>query len=593
VATVQRHYEFTPPRNYNSSRKTPYRWLFSHIARHKLLIFLGLVLQLANITFQSIVPGIVGRMVALYNQNLLTAEIIAQNSILIFFILFSIAFIQFIRSASFETIGAKLERDARDELYSSLLGKSLTFHDSQKIGDIMSRITQDVRQLSLLMNPGVNLVFMAITFALIPIIFIGFINIQLMLTPAIFFVTFLFLAKRYNDRLTPWSLKSRETFAGIGSRLNETITGLPVVRGASREEKEEEIFKKNVQNNYEAEVSLGWARARYWPSLAFGLSLTISIYHGVYLMERNLIRIDQVVEFVLLFQLVFLAVLLNSFAISAVSMGLAASERIFEIIIGESEIDINEDGYDGEITGDIEFNNVSFGYTNSNYILKNVNLIIKPGDTVALVGVTGSGKTSLTKLLARMYDPNEGIITIDKINIKDWSIESLRKQFSLVEQDIFLFSKTIRENIVFGLNGVPDEKVIEAAKLAKANEFIESLPSGYNTIIGERGASLSGGQRQRIAIARAIIRNPKILILDDASSAIDSKTEDEINQAIRNVLKGRVSFIITHRIAQIRKADLIVLFDQGRIIDQGDHKHLFNNSDRYREIFSIFDEEEK
>ena len=587
---MSQNLEFIPPRNYRSSRKSSYRWLFSHIKRHKLLLLIGLTFQIANVTLQSVVPTIIGDMVAKYYAGTLDRHTITTNSVLILIMLVATAFIQFARSSSFETIGAKLERDARDELYTSLLGKSLTFHDKQKIGDIMSRVTQDVRQLTLFMNPGVNLIFMGFTFVLVPLIFISAINSQFIITSVVFFILYLFLAKRYNDQLTPPSIISREVLSDATSRLNEALTGIHVVKGASGEEYEEKFFEEKIEEYRDAEVRIGYIRGRYWPILIFGLTLTYSVLHGYFLYESGELQLNQLVELVLLFQLVNLGVFLNSFAVSALSLGFAASERIFELIEGESELELNSEGYREPIVGNIEFKNVSFSYGGAN-ALSHVSFNIKPGQTVALVGVTGSGKSTITKLLGRMYDPAEGEILIDGINLKEWSMEHLRNQFAVVEQDIFLFSRTIRENITFGLSDISEERILEAAKLANADDFIIEMPEGYDTFIGERGVTLSGGQKQRIAIARAIIRNPRVLILDDSSSALDSKTEDEINHAIRNVLRGRVSFIITHRIAQIRKADVIIILDKGQISAIGNHQELLSTSSKYKEIFSIFDEE--
>ena len=591
MAFSTRDREFIPPRDYHSNRKSSRKWLFSHLKRHKFLITVGLILQLVNITLQSIVPGLFSDLIAAFKNNKLTLEVIIQKSTLIGILLGSTAVVQLVRSFSFETVGARLERDSRDELYSELLGKSQTFHDSTKVGDIMSRVTQDVRQLSLLMNPGVNMIFLSMTFALVPIIFMGMINPKLLVTPVIFFLLFIYLSRWYNGKLTPWSLKSRTALGKLNNRLNEVINGIQVVRASTEEPFERKLFQQNIQDYYNAEVKLGWIRAKYLPSLFYGIAIMISIFHGITLYKANEIAFEELVEFILLFQLMRLAVFLNSFAISAISMGLAASDRIYEILEGESNIDLNVSGYAQEIKDGIEFNDVFFAYNGSN-ILENINFKVAKGQTVALVGVTGAGKSTIIKLITRLYDPISGSISIDSVNLKEWSIKSLRSQTSIVEQDVFLFSRTISENIKFGLSEISQDRIIEAAKIAQAHNFIMELPDGYDTVIGERGNSLSGGQKQRIAIARAIVRDPKILILDDSTSAIDSKTEDEINQAIKNVISGRIAFIITHRIAQIRRADHIILLDNGKIIDQGNHEYLSKNSEKYLEIFSIFDKED-
>ncbi|MCH8906651.1 MAG: ABC transporter ATP-binding protein, partial [Candidatus Heimdallarchaeota archaeon] len=349
------------------------------------------------------------------------------------------------------------------------------------------------------------------------------------------------------------------------------------------------IFRKNIEEYRVANVKLGSIQARYYPWVLLGIATALAIFHGIVLVRNETITLAEFVAFVLLFQLFRFPTFINIFAITAVTMGIASAKRILELLNGESLIDSNPEGHRAAIRGEIIFENVTFAYTEGTPVIKNIDFEVAPGQTVAIVGMTGSGKTTVTKLLNRLYVPQKGKILIDGINIQEWSIDSLRSQMAVVEQDVFLFTKSVRDNITLGLNDISDEEVVKAAKLAQAHNFILEMSDGYDTKIGERGITLSGGQRQRLAIARAVIRDPKILILDDASSAIDSKTEDEINRAIREVLKNRVSFLITHRIAQIRKADLIILMDQGMIIDKGNHDWLMAHSAKYREIFSAID----
>jgi ATP-binding cassette subfamily B protein len=238
------------------------------------------------------------------------------------------------------------------------------------------------------------------------------------------------------------------------------------------------------------------------------------------------------------------------------------------------------------VRGEIEFRSVAFGYQDGT-ILSEISFVAQPGETIAIVGQTGSGKTTLTRLVNRTYDATQGQVLIDGVDVKRWNLDSLRSQISMIEQDIFLFSKTIAENISFGARGeVSRERVEWAAKQAQAHDFIMSFPEGYDTVVGERGVTLSGGQRQRIAIARAFLTDPRILILDDSTSAIDSATEDQIQRAMREVLKGRTTFLITHRLAQIRWADRIVVIRRGRIDAQGTHAELMQTSEAYRRIFA-------
>jgi ATP-binding cassette subfamily B protein len=552
-----------------------------------------IVLQFAATFSANLIPGIIGGLVDLYDKGQLDLDKLTNQSILILILGVSVGVLVLIRNFAVEFMSQRMERDTRDELYSSLLGKSLTFHDKQKIGDVMSRAATDVRQINFMMNPGFNLVFASIVSALMPLVFIAGIHPQLLITPVSFLFVYLIVLRWYNNQLSPWALKSRMAVSTINSRLNETLTGMHVVRGNAQENREKSIFRENIQEFRTAQVMLGKIQARYYPILILGIATAIAILHGIALYNDGIINIGELVTFILLFQLLRFPTFINIFAITVLTLGVAAARRILELIEGESLIDENPAGYSEEIKGEIVFDKVTFGYSSDTPVLKDISFNVKSGQTVALVGMTGSGKTSITKLLARLYDPQQGSISLDGIELNKWSINSLRSQMALVEQDIFLFSKSIIDNITLGMNGVSHEDIENAAKLARAHEFIMELSDGYNTEIGERGITLSGGQRQRIAIARAVIRNPRILILDDASSAIDSKTEDEINQAIREVLKNRVAFLITHRIAQIRKADVIVLLDQGKIIDIGTHEELLKLSPKYQEIFSVFDEDEK
>jgi ATP-binding cassette subfamily B protein len=269
-------------------------------------------------------------------------------------------------------------------------------------------------------------------------------------------------------------------------------------------------------------------------------------------------------------------------------MGLASANRILELINAKTELDENEGGIAQQMRGEVEFHNVSYGYGDTP-ILHNISFTARPGETIAIVGQTGAGKSTLTKLVNRTYDVTQGQVLIDGVAVPEWSLQSLRSQISTIEQDIFLFSRTIAENISFGASGNPNREQIEqAAREAQAHDFIIALPEGYDTVIGERGVTLSGGQRQRIAIARAFMTNPRILILDDSTSAVDSATEDQIQRAMRRILQGRTTLLITHRLSQIRWADRILVLRRGELIDQGTHDELLQRSDAYRHIFARY-----
>ena len=581
--------EFISKKNYQTNKSTSIKWIFSHIKRNWYLFILTITLTIVNSIFSSSIPNLIGEAFLYFNQGILTISTLSSLSIQVLLFGIGAGLIQLIQSWSNEFISQRLERDSRDELLSSLLGKSLTFHDKQRIGDLMTRATGDVRQLNFMLSPGFNLVFRSIVGIIVPVTFMYLINPQLTIIPIIYVIVFITVLKKYRDKQAPVTMKTRIAASKTQSRLNETISGMYVVRAASEEEEERKIFQKNINEFKDAQVNLGEIQAKYWPTLILGIFTIAGILHSIILLDLLIINIGELISFILLFQLLRFPTFINIFAITVLTLGITAAGRILELLKGESNIDLNPDGYKETIKGDIEFKNISFGYGSSSLILKNINFKVSPGETIALVGITGSGKSTITKLLSRLYDPIDGKISIDGIDLKNWSIEALRSQMAIVEQDIFLFSKTIKENILLGNPNATISDIENAAKLANAHDFIMNTTDGYDSKIGERGTKLSGGQKQRIAIARAMIKKPKILILDDASSAIDSKTEDEINKAIKDVLKHQVSFLITHRIAQIRHADKIILLDDGEILDIGDHNYLIKNSTRYREIFSAYD----
>jgi ATP-binding cassette subfamily B protein len=301
---------------------------------------------------------------------------------------------------------------------------------------------------------------------------------------------------------------------------------------------------------------------------------------------QGVLDVGDVVAYFGLLLLLGFPTFVSLFAYSQVSLGFAGAKRILELINRETKLDQNVSGYRGEMHGAIEFKDVTFNYGDGEPALQAISFQVKPGQTVAIVGQTGTGKTSLAKLVNRTYDVTSGQVLVDEVDVRDWNLESLRRRISIIEQDVFLFSRTIAENINFGVKNATPVDIEEAARAAQADEFITTFADGYETVIGERGVTLSGGQRQRLALARAFLTDPRILILDDSTSAIDSETEDMIQRAIYAAAQGRTTLIITHRLSQIRWADLILVLRKGRLVASGTHDDLMRSSEAYRRIFS-------
>jgi ATP-binding cassette subfamily B protein len=372
----------------------------------------------------------------------------------------------------------------------------------------------------------------------------------------------------------------------MNSRLAEAIDGIETVKGMAQERNEVERFGENARRFRDAFVNQGDVEARFIPLLLLGLAGAGGLLHSLILFKQGLIDVGGVVAYFGLIQLFGFPTFTSLFAYSQISLGLAGAERILELINRETDLDQNEQGYRGNMIGEVEFRDVSFAYEEGKPILEGISFKAQAGMRVAIVGQTGAGKTSLVKLINRTYDVSAGQVLVDGIDVREWNLESLRRGISIIEQDIFLFSRQISENIAFGFPEASLEEIREASRAAQADEFIQSFAEGYETVIGERGVTLSGGQRQRLALARAFLTDPRILILDDSTSAIDSATEDKIQRAIFEAARGRTTLIITHRLSQIRWADLIVVLRHGRLAAIGTHEQLLNTSEAYRRIFS-------
>jgi len=366
------------------------------------------------------------------------------------------------------------------------------------------------------------------------------------------------------------------------------IAGIEVVKANAQEAHERNRFARNAGVFRDYFVRQGEIQARYLPMLIFSVIWAGSFLHAMLLWQGGGITLGQVVTFIGLVGTLRYPTFISIFSFNLVQLGVASAQRILEMINTETELGENEAGVARPIRGEVVFENVSFSY-DSKSVLKDVSFTAQPGETIAIVGQTGSGKTTLTRLINRIFDADSGRVLVDGVDVRDWSLESLRSQISTIEQDVFLFSRSLAENIAFGSGEASEEAIEQAAREAQAHEFITGFSEGYDSEVGERGVTLSGGERQRIAIARAFLTDPRILVLDDSTSAIDSATEDRIQRAMRRISSQRTTFIITHRLSQIRWADRILVLRGGELVDQGTHEELMERSPDYQRIFARYD----
>jgi ATP-binding cassette subfamily B protein len=396
---------------------------------------------------------------------------------------------------------------------------------------------------------------------------------------------------RFIRTLHPIAQQVRASFGRMNARLAESLDGLQVVKGAAQEKHEIEYVGELMDEFRDRFVKQGEIEARYWSNLLMPLTIFGALFHALILAQQGLIQTGDIVAYIGIVSLFQFPVFASLFTLPRIALGYASAARILNVINTETELDQNEAGYDQPAKGEIRFEHVSFGYSEDNPVLHDVSFTIKPGQTVALVGQTGAGKTTITKLINRTYDASSGRVLVDGVDVRDWSMASLRSQISMIEQDIFLFSRTLAENIGFGLDpaAIDQSLVEEAAMKAQAHDFISSFTDAYATKIGQRGVTLSGGQRQRVALARAFVTQPPVLILDDSTSAIDSATEDMIQRAIWSASRGRTTILITHRLSQIRWADHIIVLRQGEVVAQGTHEELLESSAAYQRIFARYE----
>jgi ATP-binding cassette subfamily B protein len=587
--------EFSLHRTHISDRTSPVRWVWSHARRHGWIILMMVIGAVGNAALAAVVPVLTGDA---FNAML---KPVPDTSVLLPLAL-TMGISQLIRGAlqlgrnfGAEVLAQRMERQVRDELYLSLLGKSMTFHNLQPVGDTMARTTNDVREVNYMFSPGVNLVVGSFVFLLMPIFVAGRYHPALIITPLVFIILYLaFLAKYLRD-LSPITDEVRSTFGKMNTHLSESLDGVEVVKGAAQEDAEVDRFVMNASRVRNAFVKQGDLEGRYVAMLLLGSAYAFGLFHALMLFRNGELNLGSVVAYFGLLRLLEFPTFVSTWAYSQISLGISSARRILDLMNRETKLDQNVQGHAESMRGEIEFRNIEFAYptlkeerrktdVNEN-VLSGISFKVKPGQTVAIVGQTGAGKTSLVKLLNRTYDTTQGQVLVDGVDVRDWNLAALRSQISMIEQDIFLFSRSVSDNIAFGKPGADSSEVEAAAKSAQADDFIQSFDKGYETVVGERGVTLSGGQRQRIALARAFLTDPHILILDDSTSAIDSATEDRIQRAISNAARGRTTFIITHRLSQIRWADLIIVLRKGSIAAIGTHEELMKTSEAYSKIF--------
>ncbi|HZT64719.1 MAG TPA: ABC transporter ATP-binding protein [Acidimicrobiales bacterium] len=572
----------------STTRGTGWRLLWDMTARNRAVVAIGVVMGLIWTAARVAIPSLTGRAVddgiirSSLGHLLMWALIIAGCGVVQ-------ASCSGLRRYLAFKVSYQVETDLREAMFVNLQRLDFRFHDRAQTGQLMARAATDLQQINsfvvmipitianflTIVSVGAVLFTVNVRLAIISIACLPFINVA---------------AKRFASRIHPVSMTLQEELSGLSTVVEETVTGIRAVKGFGAEGTQHRQLSGQADRVYDRIMDLARIRAFFMPLLDVLPALSLALvlwYGGVQVLDHHL-SIGQLVEFNLYVTLLIVPLRMVGQIIAQAQRAVASSQRVKEVL------DANPTVFDADDArplppggGEVRFEDVSFSYgEGGRAVLDRFNLTVAAGESVALVGSTGSGKSTVARLLPRFYDPDSGRVVLDDVDVRQLRLAELRRAVGIVFEDTFLFSDSVRNNIAYADPEASDDEVLRAAELAGAAEFISELPDGYETLLGERGFSLSGGQRQRIALARAILANPRVLILDDATSSVDATKEHEIRGALAQVMEGRSTIVIAHRPATIALAQRVVLLDEGRVVAEGTHEDLLATCGRYREVLA-------
>ena len=487
-------------------------------------------------------------------------------------------------------IGQNIVKDLRIKLYSHIQKLRLKFFDNTPIGKIITRNISDIETIAEVFGQGLASIIGDLL-QLIGILIIMFlINWKLTLVTLSTFPLLLLVTYIFKEKVKVSFNNVREAVANLNSFVQERVVGMNVIQIFARESKEYESFKKINRNHLESNLKAVLYYSLYFPAMEFftALGMGLMIWYGSYQILEDEITLGILIAFIMYLQMFFRPIRMIADRFNVLQMGVVSSIRIFKLL-DTKEMIVNNDKFkiENNISGKLEFKNLWFAYNEKNYVLKNINFKINPGNVLAIVGSTGSGKTSIINLINRFYEFNKGEIYLDENKLRDYNLDQLRKVIGYVPQDVFLFSDTVRNNLTFGDKMISDKKIWEVIRYLKAEKFIEKLPGKLNYNVMERGATLSVGQRQLLSCIRILLFDPKIILLDEATSSVDSETEETIQNAISKILKNRTSIVVAHRLSTIKQADNILVLENGEIVESGKHDELKRNNKQYSKLYKM------
>jgi len=565
--------------------------LWPYLSRYRVTLFWGAITVLFNNGLWVLSPQVVRRAVDDLNHNGITHQKILIFSALLVGLALSKGVFQFLTRWLVIGVSREIEYDLRNDLFRHLESLSYSHYQKNRTGDIMARATNDLNAVRMLLGPAIMYTANTLVFTAVALVFMWHISPKLTLYTfaplPLASIVVQYFGRRIHERFE----KIQAQFSDISARAQENFSGARVVRAYAQEEAEIALFETSNQEYVTRSLPLARLTGMLWPTLEMllGFALVLVLWLGGREVLMHKISLGDFVAFNTYIVMLTWPVIALGWVINIFQRGTASMGRINEILVAQPEITDAAVAADLKQTqtlrGEIEFRHLDFGYDGVP-VLKDVNLTIPAGSSLAIVGPTGSGKTTLVSLLPRIYDAQPGSLLIDGRPIREYPLETLRRNIGFVPQETFLFSDSVRENIAFGVETASDEQVRDAAEAANIAIDIEGFPEGYSTMVGERGITLSGGQKQRSAIARAIIRDPRILVLDDALSSVDTYTEEKILNHLREVMRGRTTIFISHRVSTVRSADRIAVLHEGRVVELGTHEELLGRNGYYTDLYN-------
>ncbi|MFX1390937.1 MAG: ABC transporter ATP-binding protein [Promethearchaeota archaeon] len=566
------------------------KWFLYHLYKQKYLVF-SVILGIIVLTLtRTIIPVVIGDII----DNLIT---IHDEKILIMMVFIGLFLYLFRNLMDYITmmvghfLGLKTEQNMRKEFFDTVQLKPLRYYDNARTGDLEALATNDLRIVNTMVSHGSFYIYPFFQVVITIILLFYLLDYRLALISLPFIILYIYFILYYRKKISPYASRRLRKHSNLAVVLQDSISGAAVVKSFAAEKMERKKFKHAVHEFTDNWIGETRVQSKYYPLIILYFVIGITFLVSCIFVFQNTLTLGDLAAINLLLLTLIDPTNTIFWATNDMMSGVAACSRVFNALTREeNEHDPDKTlAWPEHFKGRIEFKNVSFSYRNGDDsktpILDNLSFTIEPYQRVALVGPTGCGKTTLVKLLLRLYEPDKGKILIDGKNIQEYPLQVLRKHIGYIEQDIYLFSRTINENIAFGRQGATQKEIIDVAKLAQVDDFVQHFPEKYDTIVGERGTRLSGGEKQRVAIARAFLTDPEIIILDDSVSAVDSETEEKIGRAMENVLKDRTTFIITHRLHTIRTSDKIIVLKYGKIVAEGNHNELLKSSEDYRRIF--------